>query len=221
MNGGPVRLWYKTGDVTTLCELPRNGVVCLDVETTGLNPRADEVLQIALVRGDGGPLVSRYVRPEHHSCWPSAQRIHGISPSMLEGCPSLSSLKSQIESILVDADLIVGYNVDFDLSFLRAAGVFLGSTPGFDVMREFAPVAGRWNANRQRYAWVSLACCAQFYGIPLRAHDALEDARATLSCFWAMLERDSAGNRPASPRSYLDVVASYSRTKNSGERRAR
>lgn len=221
MNGGPVRLWYKTGDVTTLCELPRNGVVCLDVETTGLDSRADEVLQIALVRGDGEPLVARYVRPEHHSSWSSAQRIHGISPSMLEGRPSLSSLKPQIESILVDADLIVGYNVDFDLSFLREAGFFVGSAPVFDVMREFAPVVGRWNANRQRYAWVSLAYCAQFYGIPLRAHNALEDARATLSCFWAMLERDSAGRPPASSRSYLDVVASYSRAKNSGERRAR
>lgn len=216
MNGGPVRLWYKTGDVTTLRELPRNGVVCLDVETTGLNPRVDEVLQIALVRGDGKLLVSRYVRPEHHSSWPSAQRIHGISPSMLKGCPSLSSLKPQIEPILADADLIVGYNVDFDLSFLRAAGVFVGSSPVFDAMREFAPVVGRWNANRQRYAWVSLAYCAQFYGIPLRAHDALEDACATLGCFWAMLERDSAGRRPAPLRSYLDVVASYSRQRTVG-----
>ena len=32
-----MRLWYTTGDVTALRELPRNRVVCLDVETTGLN----------------------------------------------------------------------------------------------------------------------------------------------------------------------------------------
>lgn len=214
-------VWYRTGDVTALRGLPPNAVVCLDVETTGLNPRVDEVLQIALVRGDGEPLVSCYVRPERHSIWPSAQRVHGITPSMVEDCPPLASIKMKMEKVLEDAELIVGYNIVFDLSFIQAAGISVGSAPVFDVMREFAPVAGRWSANRQRFAWVSLAYCAQFYGIPLRAHDALEDACATLGCFWAMLEQGVTDRRPVSSRSYLDVVAGYSRARTSGERRAR
>lgn len=206
-----MRQWYRTGDITALRELSRDRVVCLDVETTGLDPRSDEVLQIALVRGDGEVLLSRYVRPGHHSSWPLAQRTHGISPSMVEGCPSLASLKPEIEEAFEDVDLIVGYNVAFDLLFLRAADISIGKAPVFDVMREFAPVARRWDADRQRYAWVSLAYCAKYYGVPLRAHDALGDARATLECFWTMIGRDSARNHPTSPRSYLDVVARYSR----------
>ena len=205
-----MRLWYRTGDISALRELSRDRVVCLDVETTGLDPRSDEVLQIALVRGDGEVLASRCVRPEHHSSWPLAQRTHGISPSMVEGCPSLASLKPEIEEVFEDVDLIVGYNVAFDLLFLRAAGISIGRAPVFDVMREFAPVAGRWDAGHQRYAWVSLAYCARYYGVPLRAHDALGDAQATLGCFWAMIGRDPARNRPTSSRSYLDVVARYS-----------
>ena len=42
-----MRLWYRTGDITALRELSRDRVVCLDAETTGLDPRSDEVLQMA------------------------------------------------------------------------------------------------------------------------------------------------------------------------------
>lgn len=211
-----MRLWYRTGDIAALRELSCDRVVCLDVETTGLDPRTDEVLQIAFVRGDGEVLLSRYVQPEHHSSWPLAQRTHGISPSMVEGCPSLVSLKSEIEEYFEDVDLIVGYNVAFDLLFLRTAGISFGNASVFDVMREFAPVAGRWDADRQRYAWVSLAYCARYYGIPLRAHDALGDARATLACFWAMIGKDASRGRLMSSGAYLDVVARYSRAKARG-----
>jgi len=208
-----MRLWYRTGDITALRELSRDRVVCLDVETTGLDPRSDEVLQVALVRGDGEVLLSRCVQPERHSSWPLAQRTHGISPSMVEGCSSLALLKPEIEEFFEDMDLIVGYNVAFDLLFLQTAGISFGNASVFDVMREFAPVAGRWDADRQRYAWVSLAYCAMYYGAPLRAHDALGDAQATLGCFWAMIGRDSVRNRPIPSRSYLDVVARYSQAK--------
>ena len=208
-----MELWYKNGRAALLSKLSPCEIVCLDVETTGLNPYADEVVQIALIRGDGEALLASYVRPEYHSSWPSAQRIHGISPSRVEGCPSLVSLKLEIEKIFGSVDLIVGYNVAFDLSFLRAAGILFGNVPVFDVMREFAPVAGRWDTGRQRYAWTSLAYCAKCYGIPLNAHDALGDARAALGCFWAMIGRGSATSHPMLSRSYLDVVARYSQAK--------
>lgn len=191
-----MRLWYRTGDISALRELSRDRVVCLDVETTGLDPRSDEVLQLAFVRGDGEVLLSCYVRPEHHSSWPLAQRTHGISPSMVEGCPSLALLKPEIEKFFEGTDLIVGYNVAFDLMFLQTADISFGNASVFDVMQEFAPIAGRWDADRQRYAWVSLAYCAKYYEVPLRAHDALGDARATLGCFWAMIGTGSGESRP-------------------------
>lgn len=182
-----MRLSCEAGDITNPCELPYSRVVCLDAETTGLNPHLDEVLQLALVRGDGEVLASRYVRPLHHRSWPAAQRVHGISPSMVRDCLPLMAYASEFEELLSDADLIVGYNISFDLAFLQAAGISHGHAAVFDVMREFAPIAGRWDAERRRYTWVPLSYCARFYGIPFRAHDALEDARTTLGCFWAML----------------------------------
>ena len=211
-----MRLWYKTGDVTALRELPRNRVVCLDVETTGLDPNADEVLQVALIRGDEVVLMSSHVRPERHVRWPAAQRVNGISPEMVANCPSLSSLSQELERHLCGATLIVGYNVAFDLAFVRVAGISCGNVPVFDVMREFAPVVGRRRGGGRDYSWVPLERCARHYGIRFRAHDALEDARATLCCFWAMLERGPARGSSAAAKSYLSVVADYASEKSHG-----
>lgn len=206
-----MRLWYKTGNVAALRRLPLDEIVCLDVEATGLDPHVDEVLQVAVVRGDGRVLVSRLVRPERHTSWPAAQRVHGIAPDAVRDCWPLSSYAGELSEALCDARLIVGYNVTFDLAFLRAAEIPVGDLSVFDVMREFAPVAGRWDVRRRRYAWVSLEWCARHYGIGFRAHDALEDARATLRCFLAMLGRGSETASSPAHRSYLDVVARYSR----------
>ena len=211
-----MRLWYTTGDVTALRELPRNRVVCLDVETTGLNPNTDEILQVALVRGDETVLLSSHVRPGRHVRWPAAQRVNGISPEMVAGRPSLSSLSQELERHLCGAALIVGYNVAIDLAFVRAAGISCGSAPVFDVMREFAPVVGRRHGGGRDYSWVSLERCARHYGIRFRAHDALEDARATLRCFWSMLECGPARGRSAAARSYLSVVADHASEKSCG-----
>lgn len=65
VDGAPVKLWYRAGDVVPLRELVLDRIACLDVETTELDPHVDEALQIALVRGDDEVLLSRYVRPEH------------------------------------------------------------------------------------------------------------------------------------------------------------
>ncbi|WP_072369874.1 3'-5' exonuclease [Thermophilibacter mediterraneus] len=203
-------LWYRTGDVSWVRGLSRRAVVCLDVETTGLDPRRDEVLQLAVVRGDGEVLVSQLLRPARVRAWPAAQRVHGIAPEAVRGCPTLGSIASEVTGELARADLVVGYNVAFDLSFLREAGIGAGRARVFDVMREHAPVEGRWNAARGSYSWVPLEACAARYGCHLRAHDALEDARATLRCFWEMVGRGAEGDAPSHGSAYLDVVARHS-----------
>lgn len=211
-----MRLWYKTGSVAFLRELPLDEIVCLDVETTGLDPCVDEVLQVAVIRGDDEVLMSRLVRPVRRASWQSAQRVHGISPEAVGDCQPLSSHAGELAAALCSAHLIVGYNVTFDLAFIRAAGISVGHARLFDVMREFAPVAGRWDPRRQDFVWVPLERCARHYGISFRAHDALDDAQATLRCFLAMLGREAGAPSPPAAVSYLDVVARFSCAERSG-----
>jgi DNA polymerase III epsilon subunit-like protein len=48
-------------------------------------------------------------------------------------------------------------------------------------------VAGEWDPERGGYKWKSLKFCADWYGYTnYKPHDALEDVRATLHCYYAM-----------------------------------
>jgi len=60
----------------------------------------------------------------------------------------------------------------------------------FDVMLEFAPIYGKWDDYHGDYKWQKLSTCARYYGYKKKGqfHDSLEDVRATLFCFYAMLE---------------------------------
>lgn len=194
--------WYKKGDVSKISSVPAERVVCFDTETTGVNPGRDEILQLSVVDGNGTVLFSDYVRPERRKSWPKAQEVNGISPSMVKGKRTIAELLPELDAIFSQAGVLVAYNIEFDAAFLERAGVSLPSCPWFDVMKEFAPVGGRWNERHEDFGWVKLAECARHYGYRFNAHDALEDARATLHCFRAMLEDEAEGG-------YLWVVERY------------
>lgn len=197
--------WFEEGDVSWLRSLAPERIVAIDVETTGLDPEADEIIQIACVDGLGEPLVDSLVRPARRHEESGAKRITGIDPGALERQPAFGELASEISELLNNAALVVGYNLAFDLRFLSEQGVLPPRIVCFDVMREFALVA-RKRAAAGGFRMVPLAECARYYGMNIIPHDALEDARATCTCFRRMLEDD--GSRFGLPgcMPYLEAV---------------
>lgn len=57
-----------------------------------------------------------------------------------------------------------------------------------DPMIMFAEIYGEWNERRGSYKWQSLTKCATYYGYEFKAHDSLEDVKATLYCYKKMEE---------------------------------
>lgn len=160
--------------------------IVLDTETTGLDSRRDELVQIAILNADTGEAVlSTYVRPVWTLEWPEAQRIHGITPEMVADAPTLAELHLTLRAIFGTARQIIGYNTFFDLSFLEPYGIIPWGEIA-DVMMDFAPIYGEWSEYHGDYKWQSLATCAAYYGYEWgegKAHDSLADCQATLFCY--------------------------------------
>lgn len=198
--GSPVQkagsaIGRETGRIEQLRGTNPANIRCIDTETTGLEPGKDEILQVSVVNGNGDVLFDSLVKPTHRKRWPKAAEVNGITPDMVKGKPNIEDVADDIERAMDGAELLVGYNLEFDTSMLDACGVSLGSHDTFDVMKEYASVHGKWNDYYNDYSFVKLTTAAHHYGIKLNPHDSSEDAVATVRVFEKLLQDDAYASR--------------------------
>jgi DNA polymerase-3 subunit epsilon len=148
----------------------------VDVETTGLDPSVDRVLEVAVVRVTGGGVVldeySSRVAAGHVGC----TAIHGLTAAALVGAPTFPQIAAALHHRLAGG-IMAGHNVAFDLAFLSAefarAGDVLTHPPALCTM-----ALGRRIGLERRRASLDRAC-AHVGVTPAGRHSALGDARAT------------------------------------------
>ena len=172
-----------------LLSIPREKVICIDTETTGLDPKKDEILQVGIVDGSCNVVLNTYIRPDHRRRWPKAQEMSGISWDTVKDAPEMWEVRDEIERIIADASLVVGYNVGFDVSMLEESGVNVDKSKTYDVMEDCARVWGKWSDKKGDYLWMKLAEAAKKFDIDFDAHDAVNDATATVKVLYTMLTR--------------------------------
>ncbi len=114
---------------SSLLSFPTDYVV-VDLETTGLDPSFDEIIEVAAVRVSGDEIVGEYtslVKPEQELD-PYITELTGITPEMLETAPSLSDVLPAFLDFIKDA-IVVGHNVNFDINFIYDASMRLLKSP--------------------------------------------------------------------------------------------
>jgi DNA polymerase III subunit epsilon len=105
-------------------------VVVFDVETTGTDRRNDQVIELGVQLGLGLE-ASRQTwrfRPEV-PIHPGAQAVHGISMADLEGCPAFHECLDEIAALFAGAEVVIGYNIAFDIDMLSAEYERAGRRP--------------------------------------------------------------------------------------------
>ena len=160
--------------------------VAIDLETTGLSPRTDRVVEVGIARYDkkGTELESwtSLINPLRDM---GATRIHGITAGDVRHAPTFSQAAPEVLAMMAGARL-AAHNARFDLGFLdrefERASTAWGDADAFCTMT----VPYRLGVVKNRRL---TACCAEL-GIPMsREHAALSDARATASILFRTLER--------------------------------
>lgn len=95
-------------------------IVFVDIETTGLRPSFDRIIEIGIVRIEGNTIVQTYhslINPETYLPKEITQ-ITGITADDLENAPTFRQIKNDILESMIDA-VFVAHNVRFDYGFLR------------------------------------------------------------------------------------------------------
>ena len=145
--------------------------VYLDTETTGLHPEeGDEILSLTIVDANGRLLFDERFKPNH------------ISPDDVEHLTTIDAYMEQICRILDRiADEIVGYNIAFDIGFLKAAGATINPDAAIiDTMQEFMDAFGNSNTGH-RYQPLSMAAERLGYNWTSAPHGSLSDTLACLA----------------------------------------
>ena len=92
----------------------------LDLETTGLSPNYDSIIEIGIIKVKENKIVDMYnslINPgflinEYITS------ITGITNEMLKGKPKIIDLKKEVLNFIGN-DVLVGHNISFDVSFLQ------------------------------------------------------------------------------------------------------
>ena len=105
--------------------LPAAGIVIFDVETTGIDPARDQVIELCVQFGLEGEARTWRIKPSVPIS-PGAQAVHGIAMADLADCPAFGDVATEIIEVFRTAEVLVGYNLAFDIDMLQAELVRIG-----------------------------------------------------------------------------------------------
>ena len=96
----------------------------LDLETTGLNPKTDKIIEIGAIRIRDGKEAARWESLVNPGCQISnfTEGLTGIRNEELMRAPVIEEVLPALMDFLMD-DVLVGHQILFDYSFLKKAAV--------------------------------------------------------------------------------------------------
>lgn len=173
----------------SLLSIPDNYTV-LDLETTGLNPAFDSIIEVACIKYRNGEEVDSY----HTYVQPPAYydeddngieteyyvdefitELTGITNEMLENAPTFDVIADELSRFLSD-EVIVGHNVNFDINFLYDN---YKSLDGTDFRNDFLDTMRIARLLLPELPHHRLTDLAEHFEIEGIHHRAMEDCRTT------------------------------------------
>lgn len=180
----------------------RLGVI-LDTETTGLDHRKDEIIELGMIAftyldGVIGDVVATYSGLREPTVEISAEitRITGITPEMVAG---QAIDLAEVAVFIEEADLVIAHNAKFDRAFCE------GFAPGFDY-KAWACSVSEVDWSGLGFEGTKLGYLVGQCGFFHNGHRAVDDCHA-------LLEVLASPSRTDAPSPFTQLVASADRTR--------
>ncbi len=151
-----------------------------------MNPKTDKIIEIGAVKVVEGRPVQKYasfVNPGR-KLEERIVELTGIRDEDLADAPYIPQILPEVTAFLEELPLL-GHSVLFDFSFLKKAAVdqkLMFAKKGLDTLK----ISRKYLASLEHR---SLDYLCEYYGIPHRAHRALEDAEATCALYEKLTEQ--------------------------------
>lgn len=165
-------------------------LICLDIEATDNG----EMLELSVIRlSDHAEIYHSYYRPRRARRWRT--NIHHITPAMVKDAPRLSKERTAIQRIINEADGIVGFAVNNDLTYLKSNGISIPKGKRIvDVQKWYWLYKGKLDG-MDLGTLPGLSKCAQICGLNFSdktdAHSATNDTLATILILEHILRENS------------------------------
>lgn len=153
-----------------------NDYTVIDIETTGLNPKQDRIIEIAAIRVRSGEVAGEFsalLNPGRGL----SQRIvdlTGISQEDVTDAPDISQVMPEFIRFIGE-DILVGHQIMFDYAFLKRAAQYLKlafEKKGIDTLKLARKLLPELESK-------SLGYLSEYFHIPHKPHRAMGDAMAT------------------------------------------
>lgn len=155
--------------------------VAVDLETTGLDPRFDAIIEIAAVKVAGGKPVDSFatlVKPPFEVD-EFITELTGITNDMLAHAPAIEAVLPSFFEFVGDG-VVVGHNVNFDINFLYDEA----QRRGWCFQNNFVDTMRLSRRLFKDFESHKLATLVKNFGISVHPeHRALADAEASLGCY--------------------------------------
>lgn len=170
----------------------------IDTETTGLS-YSDQIIQFAAIYGifDGKKFkeenrINQYINVSTNINY-FAQRVHGISKSMVEEYGYIDEYIDHFLDHVIKADYVVGHNIWFDIRMLRQDCERIWKDHDRDNVKTFCTMKN--TSHLTWLVWKKWPKLGFLYTHLFdeefeNAHDAMADIEATKNCFVELAKRD-------------------------------
>lgn len=183
--------------------------VAIDLETTGLHPRYDAIIEVAGIKIENGQETGRFQSLVKPHIWIDnfIVQLTGITNEMVHSAPKPEEILPAFFDFIGDLP-VMGHNVNFDVNFLYEYASWLRSEPFTNDYVDTIQLSRRLYPDLPNR---KLATLVSYLGVDAQgAHRALEDCLAAQACFLKM--KEDADRRGGIPKLDWECWNSLSKT---------